>query len=90
MVFKNDAILEIKRRVLISNITKIECMKSCDKQITLSMISMFVEDNNAIKRHKNLTRFTQLRLRPSVCTIFYIIKGFQRTLKYGELQLRIY
>ena len=46
---ENNAILEIKQRVSNTNITKIECMKSCDKQITLSMISMFVGENNAIK-----------------------------------------
>ena len=48
---ENDAVLEFKRRVSNSNITitKIECMKSCDKQITLSMKTMFVRENNAIK-----------------------------------------
>ena len=78
---------EIKRRVSISNIIKIECMKSCDKQITLSMISVFVGDNNAIKRHKNLTRLTQLRLCPPVCSISLILS--QRSSKkspIGELQ----
>ena len=49
LVHENDAILEIKQRVSISNITNIECMKYCNKQITLSIISMFVGDNNAIK-----------------------------------------
>ena len=49
MVDENDAILEIKQCVSISNITKIECLKSCDEQITLSMKTMFVGDNNAIK-----------------------------------------
>ena len=55
--------LEIKRCISISNnITKIECMKSCDKQITLSMNPMFVGNNKAINRHKELTRFTQIML----------------------------
>ena len=61
-------------------------MKSCDEQITLSLKTMFVGDNNAIKRHKDLTRFTQFRLRLPVCSISYIIMRVQRTLKYGELQ----
>ena len=51
---ENDAILEIKQHVSISNITKIECMKSCDEQITLSMKPMFLEENNAIKNDTNI------------------------------------
>ena len=46
---ENDAMLEIKQRDSISNIAKINCMKSCDKQIALSMKTMFIGDNNAIK-----------------------------------------
>ena len=83
---ENGDVLEFEQCVSNSNIAKIECMKFSDKQITLSMISMFVAESKAIKRHKNLTRFTQLRLHPPVCSISYIIKGVQRTLKYGELQ----
>ena len=86
MSLENDAILEFKQCVSNFNIANIECMRFCDKQIKQSMISMFVGENNAIKRHKDLTRFTQLRLRPPVCSISYIIKRVQRTLKYGELQ----
>ena len=85
-VHENDAILEIKQLVSISNITKIECMKSCDKQITLLMISMFIGDNNAMKRHKDLTRFTQLRLRPPVCSILLILSKEFEELSNGELQ----
>ena len=46
---ENDAILEFKQRVSNSNITKIEGMRFCDEQITLSMKTMFVRENNAIK-----------------------------------------
>jgi hypothetical protein len=46
--YENDAILEIKRRVSTSNITKIESAKSYAKQITLTIKSMFVGDKNAI------------------------------------------
>ena len=47
----------------------------------------FVGDNNAIKRHKDLMRFTQLWLRPLVCSISLILS--QRSSKnsqIGELQ----
>ena len=49
MIIENDVILEFDQCVSNSNIPKIECMKSCEKQITLSMIAMFVGENNAIK-----------------------------------------
>ena len=49
MSIENDVILEFKQRVSNSNITKIEGMRFCDEQITLSMRTMFVGDNNAIK-----------------------------------------
>ena len=49
MSVENDAILKFEHCVSNSNIAKIECMKSCGKQNTLSMILMFVGENNAIK-----------------------------------------
>ena len=82
MSSENDALLEFKRRVSNFNITKIECMESCDEQITLSMKTMFVGDNNAIKITQDLTRFTQLRLRPLVCSISLILSQSSN----GELQ----
>ena len=50
------------------------------------MISMFIGDNNVIKRHKDLTRFTQLRLRPPVCSISLILSKKFKELSNGELQ----
>ena len=83
---ENDAILEFKWRSN-SNITKIECMKSCDEQITLPKKTMFVGENNAIKRHKDLTRFTQLRLRPPMYSILLILsKRSSKNSQIGELQ----
>ena len=49
---ENDDILEFEQCVSNSNIAKIECMRFCDKKIKLSMISIFVGENKAIKRHK--------------------------------------
>ena len=48
-VGENDDVLEFEQCVSDSNIARIECMRFCDKQITLSTISMFVGENNAIK-----------------------------------------
>ena len=48
-ILENDDVLEFEQCVSNSNIAKIECMRFCDKQITLSTISMFVGENNAIK-----------------------------------------
>ena len=81
---ENAAILEFKQRVSNSNITKIECMKSCDKQSMLSMKTTFVGDNNAIKRHKDVTRFTQFRLRLPVCSISLILS--QRSSKSSQME----
>ena len=46
---ENDDVLEFEQYVSNSNIAKIECMRFCDKQITLSIKSMFVGENKAIK-----------------------------------------
>ena len=52
ITYENDDVLEFEQCVSSFNIAKIECMRFSDKQIMLSMISMFVGENNVIKRHK--------------------------------------
>ena len=83
---ENDAILEFEQCASNSNIPKIECMKSGDKQITLSMISMFVGENNAIKMTQKFNEAHAIKATSSsVQYLAYIIKKEFKELSNGEL-----